>query len=398
MHKQLRILKFSSSKSSRNLDAKKRELAQKQGNGVVDRTAVIVTIELAERGTFLLELSYLIMNASWYPQYDVRVQPDEGGKGEVEITYIGMVQQKTGERWENAQLALSTARPSLAAVLPELQPWYLTTRQPQLPHVMMRAMSSTGGAQTKYLYKDQNGEELFGHDDTMPDMPVAASAPMPAAAVATTTIEKAGTSLIFRVGRSVNIPSDNSPHKTTIARDTLPCEFDYVTAPAIEENAHMRATITNTTEQVLLAGETNIFLSGEYVGTSRIQQIAPTEEFKIFLGIDDRIKVKREPLERGVDKGSILQRDLRITTYAYRITVHNYTATPKKIVVLDHLPVSQHERVKVRIQSIQPAPAERDKLEILKWRFTLPAHAEQKLEYRFTVEHPHDMQVIGLPS
>src|SRR5450631_1716539 len=105
-----------------DLDAKKRELAQKQGYARPDRKAAIVAVSLAEAGTFELEISYLVMNASWYPQYDVRVQfAEEENKGEVEMTYVGMVRQRTGENWENVQLSLSTARPSLASILPELE-------------------------------------------------------------------------------------------------------------------------------------------------------------------------------------------------------------------------------------------------------------------------------------
>jgi uncharacterized protein (TIGR02231 family) len=385
-----------------DLAAKKRELSRKQGYEQNDRTAALITVELAEGGVFELEISYLVMDASWYPQYDVRVQAhgEEEGKGEVELTYVGMVQQTTGERWENVQLSLSTARPSLAAVLPELEPWYLTTYQPPQPRRMMATAGAAPGAPMAFKAQmsrsmDGDNEAMFG--GAMPLMAMPAPPPI-TAEISTTTVEKAGAALVFRAGRSVDIPSDNSPHKTTIARDSLPCQFDYVTAPALEENMHLRATITNTTERVLLAGETNIFLSGEYVGSSRIKQVAPAEEFKIFLGIDDNLKVKRELIERSVDKGNLLQRDVRVTTYAYRITVHNYTTTDKKIVVRDHLPVSQHERVKVKIQSIQPSPSERDKLEILRWRFTLPADGEQKLEYRFTIEQPQDMHIIGLPS
>jgi uncharacterized protein (TIGR02231 family) len=390
-----------------DIEAKKRELTWKQGTGPSDRLAALITVELAEAGTFELEISYLIMNASWYPQYDVRVQSGEDEeKGEVELTYIGMVQQKTGENWEHVQLSLSTARPSLASILPELQPWYLSNYQPPIPRrpamaAMQRAHLSRGVAKKAQSEGADEDEEQFGGAENYLYAPAMAmpAAPLPVAAeIATTTVEKAGAAFVFRAGRSVDIPSDNSPHKTTIARDGLPCAFDYVTAPAIEENAHLRATITNTTERVLLAGKTNIFLSGEYVGTSAINQIAPTEELKLFLGIDDNIKVKRELIEKGVDKGNLLQRDVRVTTYAYRITVHNYTALAKKIVVRDHLPVSNHERIKIKIQTIQPTPAERDKLEMLEWRFPLPADKEQKIEYRFTVEYPQDMQVIGLPS
>jgi hypothetical protein len=36
-------------------------------------------------------------------------------------------------------------------------------------------------------------------------------------------------------------------------------------------------------------------------------------------------------------------------------------------------------------------------LELLIWQFSLPAGGEQKIDYRFVVEHPQDMRVMGLP-
>ena len=379
-----------------NIQARQRELDQKEGRTRPDRQAATVTVELPEAGMFTLEVSYLVTSASWNPQYDVRVKMNEkDSTGEVELSYICVVQQNTGEHWENVELALSTAHPSLAAKIPELKPWYLNAYTPPpvraVAAPMMRsAMASQAAMPAPFgaaAMATSTADEIL--DD---DMPTPAEAD-----IATTTIERTGTALVFRVGRSVDIPSDNSPHKTTIALDNLPCDFDYVSAPAIEENAHLRATIYNSTERVLLSGDASIFLSSEYVGTTQIKQTAPGEQFKVFLGIDDDIKIKREPLERTVDKGNILQNDLRRSTYAYMITIHNYGPNQRKIVVRDHLPISQHERIRVRVQSIQPPPTERTKLELLKWEFLLPANGEQRIEYRFGIENPQGIRVIGLP-
>ncbi len=378
----------------REIDAKARELARKQGTGDPDRLSAVITVALAEAGELSLEVSYLVTGASWHPQYDVRVQKEaDQNKGEVELTYVGLVQQSTGERWENVGLSLSTAQPSLAALLPELEPWYLNVYSPPMPRVpyaaspqgapkMVRAMAAPA-ALTADMALGEAAEEMEEEAQE-------------AASVATATVEQTGTALIFHVGRSVDIPSDNSPHKTTIARDNLPCTFDYVSAPVLDEHVHLRATIHNATERVLLSGDTSIFLSSEYVGTTRVKTTAPTETFKIFLGIDDGIKVKRELIERSVDKGSLLQGGVRRTTYAYRLTVHNYASASRNVVIRDHLPVSQHERVKVRVLSIQPAPKERSKLELLTWEFPLAADAEQQIEYRFAVEQPQVVRLTGL--
>ncbi len=390
------------------VQAKKRELAQIQGNLLPDRLAAIVTVSLTQASEFELELSYIVMGASWHPQYDVWVQMADGkNTGEVELTYVGMVQQSTGERWENVSLSLSTARPSLAAVLPELDPWYLNVYTPTIPAPLRAAspriasMSGLPGDQHANFAVQPTAMPTMarrngGAFDEVQDEQIQEQE-LRTADVATATVEQTGTALIFRVGRSVDIPSDNSPHKTTIARDNLPCVFDYVSAPQIDEQVHLRASIENTTERVLLNGDANIFLSSEYVGTTRVKTTAPTEKFKIFLGIEDNIKVKRELIERNVEKGNALQGNIRRISYAYRISVHNYSGAPRQIVIRDHLPVSQHEKVKVKVQNIQPVPTERTKLELITWKFSLPANGEQKIEYRFVVEHPQDIKVIGLP-
>ena len=124
---------------------------------------------------------------------------------------------------------------------------------------------------------------------------------------------------------------------------------------------------------------------------------APNEQFQIFLWHRRRNQDQAELIERAMDKGNLLQNDLRRSTYTYFITVHNYAAAPRKIVIYDHLPVPQHERIKVKILQIQPQPTEHTKLEILTWKFTLPADGEQKIEYRFVDQHPQGLKVIGLP-
>src|SRR3989440_958702 len=385
------------------IDAKLRELARKQGSSDPDRLAALITIELAQAGEFSLELSYLVMGASWHPQYDVRVQKTaEQKEGEVELTYVGVVQQSTSERWENVGLALSTARPSLAAVLPELEPWYLNV---YTPPPVLRAPVYTANAQgtPKMARAMIAGQPLAASAEmALPeamnemDEEEAQASYSVAANVATAAVEQTGTALIFRAGRSVDIPSDNSPHKTTIAHNNLPCTFDYVSAPVLDEHVHLRATIHNSTETMFLRGDASIFLSGEYVGTTMVETTAPSETFKVFLGIDDGIKVKRDLIERSVDKGSLLQGGIRRTTYAYRLTVHNYAPAARNVVIRDHLPVSQHERVKVKVLSVQPPAKERSKLELLTWEFTMAPDAEQQIEYRFTVEQPQDVRLIGL--
>lgn len=382
----------------RDIQARQRELHQLTGSRSADRLAAVVEVTLPTAGDFTLELSYVLAGAWWTPQYDVRVDTEQR---QVELTYQGMVTQNTGEDWQQVGLSLSTARPSSVTRVPDLAPWYLhvpmafpvaaARKARGIPFGALGGMASSDflSAPAPAQPASIAAEEAPAVFDQL-DRPVAAE-------VATASVEQAGGALLFHAGRSADVPSDGSPHAITIARDQLSCEFDYVTAPIQEEVAHLRATITNTTERVLLPGKAHIFHGDSYMGFVALEKIAPREEFKLFVGVDDAIRVKRELREKDVDKGSLLQSNTRRVTYTYRVQLRSYRATPERVTLRDRLPVPQHERIKVRVLEIRPEPDERTKLDLLTWEFTLPPNEERTFEVRFSVEHPRDLVVKGLP-
>ncbi len=397
----------------RQLQAKQRELAQVNVQKGTDRLAATVEVTLPEAGQFTLELTYVLPGASWTPQYDVRVATEQRL---VSLTYQGLVQQKTGEDWRNVALSLSTARPSLVTRVPDLDPWYLQVQTPPIPRQAqdrrMHKSRPWGGTATEQemnmpmdtlmaapagqgfaIAREIDAREGYGGEADGTPPPEAPEL----AGFLNATVEHAGAALLFHAGRSVDIPSDGEPHTVMIARDDLPCALDYVAAPILELVAHLRATVRNTTERVLLPGQAHIFHDEAYLGTTRLEKIAPGEEFKVFVGIDDRIRIKRELQEKDVDKGAFLQTNLRRITYRYRMQVRNYRQTPAHITLRDRLPVPQHERIKVRVLEIQPQPDERTKLDVLTWEFDLAPDQERAFDVRFSVEYPRDLLVTGLP-
>ncbi|MBU1880048.1 MAG: mucoidy inhibitor MuiA family protein, partial [Chloroflexi bacterium] len=90
-----------------------------------ERRRIAVTVEAQQETAFQLTVDYVVRNASWQPLYDLRLAGQQ-----VNVTYRGQVTQRTGEPWSAVVLTLSTARPSVSAVLPELEPWYLDTYRP----------------------------------------------------------------------------------------------------------------------------------------------------------------------------------------------------------------------------------------------------------------------------
>lgn len=69
-----------------------------------------------------LIITYTVMNAGWFPKYDLRVQDIQSP---LTLTYKAQVHQNTGVDWDNVQLRLSNANPKQSGVAPELTTWYL---------------------------------------------------------------------------------------------------------------------------------------------------------------------------------------------------------------------------------------------------------------------------------
>jgi hypothetical protein len=81
-------------------------------------------------------LSYVILNASWGPKYDIRVFSNKKDmivswhfksnlncfkyKKHLKINYYGLIQQSTGEDWNDTKISLSTALPSIGGNVPKL--------------------------------------------------------------------------------------------------------------------------------------------------------------------------------------------------------------------------------------------------------------------------------------
>ena len=165
-------------------------------------------------------------------------------------------------------------------------------------------------------------------------------------AVDSAAVSDAGASLTYQLAGRADIPGANEPRKVTIAVFSLKPVLDYVTAPKVEQVCYRRATVKNDSPYSLLPGNAQLFEGDEYLGATRLEFVAPGQEFELALGADERLRVERKLAARDVDKTFI--GDRRRIRYAYTIEVENLREAQQTVLVRDQLPVPRDELAYIR--------------------------------------------------
>jgi len=362
---------------AKELDRLQRELVQVQAARPRQRHVATVEVEVVAGGDLEIELTYVVQPARWQPLYDLRLTG-----AELELTYLGEVAQTTGEDWPNVVLTLSTARPALALVIPELDPWYIAPRpapmaRPVAPRAAAPAamMTLTGASQPPPPTEEFALEESFLE--------------LPSASVA-----ESGAALTYQIPGRADVPGDGETRKVTVSTFKLRPDFDNVTAPRREPVAYRRARARNESAYTLLPGKAQLFENDDYLGATQIRHTAPGQEIELALGADERIRVERKLVARDVDKTFLADR--RRIRYKHRIEVENLRDTAQVVLVRDQLPVSRHEQIKVKLEAAEPTPAKHTEMNQFEWKLTLEPAAKRILTFESIVELPRTLDVVGL--
>lgn len=340
-----------------------------------EAAGVSVTVDLdnPKSGTVTVALSYQVWGAGWSPSYNARLSPD--GK-EVELAWFGVVSQQTGEIWKDATLLLSTADPNVSGELPRLEPWYLGRN----------AYSGYGGGQ---FMDNMAGATGFVGDE----LGVQASiAPAPMSQTATLdTAQRSGGAVVFAIPGRRTVTGDGSTQRLPVGVQRYPVATEYAATPRLVPEVYRRGRLTFSGSAPLLPGQLSTFVGGDFVGTDTLDTTVPGEELVLSFGTDDRFKVERQLVSREIDHPGAGRKTVRYT-FHFRIKVTNYGSQAARIMVTDQIPVSEVDKVVVKLlETTPPLPADaEDPAGVLKWGLDLAPGKDSTIDLRFSVTGPAD--------
>ena len=151
-------------------------------------------------------------------------------------------------------------------------------------------------------------------------------------------------------------------------------------------NAVQTAELTNTSGQPLLPGK--VCAEGAFVGTTETEFVAPGENFSMFMGVADQLKLSRT-LDQKRSSLTWSGKRKRMLA-AFVVAVENLSEKPAAFQLADRIPVSETEDIRVMSVRLQPE-VKPDVKGLIKWDVTLPARTKREFRLEYTLDYPPEL-------
>jgi uncharacterized protein (TIGR02231 family) len=343
---------------------------------------VIVTVSTEEAVSGSLDINYIVSNAGWNPSYDLR---SGSTAAPVQLTYKANVYQNTGEEWNDIKLKLSTNNPNRSNIKPVLPTWYVNYFYQTTNGARVESTSSKIGGMPSMAYDGYTEDMEFQRKeeaDKFKNLAPAESSANYAQMVETMT------NVEFDIKLPYSIPSDGTTHLVAVKTSDMPASYYHFLVPKMESEAFLIAKVTGWEELNLLPGKANIFYEGTYVGETMLNAALLSDTMELALGRDHGITITRTKLpdkERNKPLGNDVEK-----TVTYELKMKNNKSNTLKLVVEDHIPVSQIEDIKVEMKDKGSAEYN-DKTGLLKWNTSINSKENKTLAFTYTITYNKDM-------
>ncbi|KAK4121659.1 hypothetical protein N657DRAFT_577704 [Parathielavia appendiculata] len=209
--------------------------------------------------------------------------------------------------------------------------------------------SAESASEERRYQADQHSEDDDADGQTILD-------PTPEVTFQESSFEETGLTATYDLPHPKTLKPSSTASKQRVARIAFSqVTFSRTVVAKYKPAAYLRARLRNTSKLTLLKGPTGLTLDGTFLGRSTLPRCSAGDAFSVALGVDPAIKVAYpKPDVSRSTTGVFSKGDNSI--YTRSVTLVNTRAAagkPVGITVLDQVPVSEDERLRVDV--LQPA-------------------------------------------
>jgi hypothetical protein len=285
--------------------------------------------------------------ASWSPSYHLDLN---SSTSTIEGALKATITQNTGIPW-NGRIRLHTTMPKESLYIPKLPPLVVDFEKEE-----------------KYLLMEARKSVQIEN------------------VASTETQEYNLTDVVYIAQGEV---SSSKPSVLEIKSFTLRGSTSIVCIPEFSREAWAVATVEHLNEPII-EGKAEFYIDGNLSAQSTLPRAGKGEKLEIPFGKTPLVKVEKEYLipkegQKWTGKGWIKK--------GYAITVTNGTNDDINVTVLDRIPTSANEDIKVEDINITPAPEEQDEKGIVKWNLPIKRGDNKKIEVSYIVKFPANKEI-----
>lgn len=382
--------------TARKIDEEIRKIQDELGQlrtGQKQTYEVRIPLESASETELTVELSYQQPSVGWQPVYDARYDTKTG---KLDLIQYGSVWQQTGEDWTDVALTLSTAQPSRGAGLPDLYPQWLSIMQAypaaaRSMKIMDMASNMTGASAQMSVLAAAPMDAMKSKADF--EEPVQEAVSYTAA-----QIDTQGFVGEYKITGPSTVKSDGTQSKLLIGSFATENAAQVQIKPQISTDAYLVVKTKLKGEAPILPGVVNLFRDNAFIGQTNLPMLRPEDEQELAFGIDDKVTVERNILKDERSEYGLVMKD-QVLERQFVTHVQNLHKEEISIAVLETIPASQDERIRVEILPLTTKGYEADLHDVkgvTRWRMNLKPEEKVKIDLGWKVSWPKGENISGL--
>jgi len=163
-------------------------------------------------------------------------------------------------------------------------------------------------------------------------------------------MEETGLTTTYDIPGTKSLVPRSAPFKQRVARINLSnVYFSHTVVAKYKPAAYLKARLKNSSRITILKGRAGLTLDGTFLGQTDIPRCSVGDTFTLSLGVDPAVKVSYpKPEVRRSTAGVFSKEESSVFTRIVTITnTRSAGGKPVNVVVIDQVPVSEDERLKV---------------------------------------------------
>ena len=343
-------------KIDKNIKKLQEELNQAAGKKDTAWEIILTTSGSGQNET-IFSYAYSLAGCGWLPLYRIEALP---ANKSVSFSWEAEIWQSSGEDWKQVQLNLATLQPVINVNPPEIPEWIIK------PHKLYKASRSTNVAAAPLMEKDSTSD-----DEALGAAP---------AETQSTTYS------VWSLGKK-NIPAGDR-QRLQIKNESWPAEFLFLTRPAINPQAFVRAQVKLAQPAEIPPGQAIFVIDGAVLGKREFSFAG--SEGTLFFGTSPLISVISSTIADQSGEKTIFQ-DKQTRNWQWLIEAKNSSNADIKLRIEEPVPQARNKKIHLNFKQ-NPEPAEKDHAKFV-WLLDVPAGQKKTIQNNIELEAPSDMNI-----